>query len=126
MMKRVPHILRDDVYVLNTTGPGLLSRTLADNPRLAAGINILFPDDVCNCDSWHRFGDYGVHHMDGSWRPHSNILRRLLKRLWRNWNLRRMLADGRACGKTRAVGSIRQTRKSAQSLHSPSLEETTR
>jgi mannosyltransferase OCH1-like enzyme len=50
MMEGVPHMLRDDVYVLNTTGPGMLSRTLAENPEFGSRINILFPDDVCNPD----------------------------------------------------------------------------
>jgi len=108
MMEGVPRILRNDVYVLNTTGPGMLSRTLAENPQLAGNIDILFPDDVCNCGSWYQFGDYGVHNMAGSWRPSSTLPGRLLTRLWKNWNLRRMLAEGRARGNTRGVGSIRQ------------------
>jgi hypothetical protein len=108
MMKGVPRILRDDVYVLNTTGPGMLSRTLAENTHLANSISILFPNDVCNRGSWYQFGDYGVHSMVGSWRPGSSFLGHLLTRFWRSWNLRRTLAKGRARGNTRSVGSIRQ------------------
>jgi hypothetical protein len=108
MMQGTPPTLRDDLYVLNTTGPGMLSRTLAENPQFAGSVDILFPDDVCNRASWHQFGDYGVHNMAGSWRSGSNALDRLLTRLWRHWNLRRMLAEGRARGKTRSARPIRQ------------------
>src|SRR5437660_3781494 len=89
MMRGIPPKLKGEAYVLNTTGPGMLSRTLAENPQLACSINILFPADVCDCGTWHQFGDYGVHSMGGSWRPRSAVLGRLLKRLWRSWNLRR-------------------------------------
>jgi inositol phosphorylceramide mannosyltransferase catalytic subunit len=103
MMQGIPPSLRDDLYVLNTTGPGMLSRTLAENPELADSINVLFPPDVCNRESWHQFGTYGVHSMVGSWRPQSNFLSRCLTRLWGHWNQRRLLAEGRARGKTRRV-----------------------
>lgn len=106
MMRGILPTLRNDLYVLNTTGPGMVSRTLAENPQFAGSINILFPDDVCNCGSWHQFGDYGVHNMAGSWRPRSNVFERLLKRLWKSWNLHRILAEGRTRGKTRSVGSM--------------------
>jgi hypothetical protein len=108
MMEGVPRILRDDVYVLNTTGPGMLSRTLAENPQFADSMSILFPDDVCNHSCWHQFGEYGVHNMAGSWRPGSNVIGRVLIRLWTQWNLRHILAEGRARGKTRTMGAIRQ------------------
>jgi hypothetical protein len=106
MMKGVPRILRDDVYVLNTTGPGMLSRTLAENLHLSRSIHILFPDDVCDDRCWHQFGDYGVHNMAGSWRPGLNLPERLYIRLWTQRKLRRMLAEGRARGKTRGIGSM--------------------
>jgi hypothetical protein len=108
MMEGVPRILRDDAYVLNTTGPGMLSRTLAENPQFGNSMSILFPLDVCNRDSWYHFGEYGVHNMTGGWRSSSTVFGRLLVRLWRNWNLRRMLAEGRVRGKTRSISSIPQ------------------
>src|SRR2546426_1369956 len=46
MMNGIPRPFRSEFYVLNTTGPGLVSRTLAENPRLAADVTILFPEDV--------------------------------------------------------------------------------
>lgn len=109
MMEGVPRIIRDDVYVLNTTGPGLLSRTLAENPQFGDSVSILFPDDVCNCESWHQFGEYGVHKMAGAWRSRRNGLGRVLIRLWTQWNLRRVLAEARIRGKTRTVRWMRQT-----------------
>jgi len=42
MMKPSPRICRDDYYVLNTTGPGLVSRTLAEYSDAVKQIKILF------------------------------------------------------------------------------------
>jgi hypothetical protein len=35
---------------------------------LAKTVRVLFPDDVCDVGNWNRFGDIGVHLMEGSWR----------------------------------------------------------
>jgi hypothetical protein len=79
MMKGMPLLARSEFLVLNTTGPGLLSRTLAENPSLAASVTVLFPDDVLDRGNWNRFGNIGLHLMDGTWRPrHSYLYRRLL------------------------------------------------
>ena len=86
----------------------MVTRTLAENAELADSINILFPEDVCDRSTWHRFGDYGVHNMVAAWRPRSSVPGRLLTRLWRDWNWSRVVAKGRARGKTRSVGSIGQ------------------
>ena len=67
-MQGIPRLFRSEFQVLNTTGPGLVSRTLAENPELAKDITVLFPDDVCDERTWHQFGDFGVHAMEGSWR----------------------------------------------------------
>jgi hypothetical protein len=48
MMRGTPFLSKDEFYVLNTTGPGLVSRTLAENPELAMNVEVLFPDDVCD------------------------------------------------------------------------------
>ena len=103
MMKGIPSALYDDFYVLNTTGPGMLSRTLAENPQLTDGVTVLFPEDVCNRETWHQFGDYGVHSMAGSWRQQSNLLSRLMVRLWGARNQRRILTEGQARGKARSI-----------------------
>ena len=40
MMKGMPRFSRDQFLVLNTTGPGLLSRTLAENPSLSGAVSV--------------------------------------------------------------------------------------
>jgi len=103
MMRGLPRLFRSEFYVLNTTGPGLLSRTLAENPQLAGRVSVLFPKDVCDCSAWHQFGDLGVHLMAGTWRIHGGYLRRRLGRIWEAWAFRRALAESRRGGTTRSV-----------------------
>jgi len=68
MMRGTPPLQREDFFVLNATGPGLISRTLAENPGLARSVTVLFPEDVCDLRCWNRFGNFGIHLMQGSWR----------------------------------------------------------
>ena len=58
MMRGIPGTFRSDFNVLNSTGPGLLTRTYAENPTAAANVTVLFPEDVCDEKSWHNFGSY--------------------------------------------------------------------
>ena len=101
MMRGFPPILREEFVILNTTGPGLISRTFADDPELAAGVTILFPDDVCDLNTWNCFGDLGIHMMDGSWRVSSSFLRRRVAQYWELWTLRGLMKQSRTLGKTR-------------------------
>ena len=101
MMKGIPRPFHKEFYVLNTTGPGMVSRTFAGNPEMAQSINILFPDDVRNPRTWHQFGDLGVHHMAGTWREPQNLMSLRLLRLWDAWTLRRILSHAKDRGKTR-------------------------
>lgn len=101
MMRGSPALFRAEFLVLNTTGPGLLSRTLAENPELAKTVTVLFPDDVCDARNWNRFGDLGVHFMEGSWRAQSGFLRRRLAQYWELWKMRSLLKQSRRLGKTR-------------------------
>ncbi len=101
MMRRLPLFSRSEFYVLYTTGPGLLSRTLAENPALASSVMVLFPDDVCNTENWNCFGDLGVHLMDASWRINMGRVRRKLALRLEGWKLRRLLKQNAAWGKTR-------------------------
>jgi hypothetical protein len=103
MLQGIPRWFRFDFEVLNTTGPGLVSRTLAENPSLAKEVTVLFPEDVCDDRTWHHFGDFGVHAMDGSWRTRGGYLRRRLANLWEAWTLRRGLEESRRRGKTRSM-----------------------
>jgi glycosyltransferase involved in cell wall biosynthesis len=101
MMRGLPLLSRSEFYVLYTTGPGLVSRTLAENPELAKSVMVLFPDDVRTFDSWNQFGDLGVHLMDASWRPNrSRVWRRLAQNL-EAWKLRGLVKLSAVQGKTR-------------------------
>jgi hypothetical protein len=103
MMSGVPLLSKAAHNVLYTTGPGLLSRTLAENAALASTVTVLFPEDVCDIQSWHTFGDFGVHMMDGTWRPRTNWFRRRLAQRCEAWAMQRLVRQARRLGKTRDV-----------------------
>jgi hypothetical protein len=101
MMRGIPRLFRPEFQVLNTTGPGMVSRTLAENPEIAKSLTILFPEDVCDERSWHQFGTFGVHVMEGSWRSKRNPLVRRLAHSWELWKRRKGLAESRRLGRRR-------------------------
>ncbi|HET6408184.1 MAG TPA: hypothetical protein VFG14_09910, partial [Chthoniobacteraceae bacterium] len=101
MMQGVPPIFRSELDVLYTTGPGLLTRTLAENPGI--DVTVLFPPDVRDEQAWHQFGHYGVHLMDGSWRDRGSYLHRRLRCWWESWLLRRLLPKSHQRGPRREV-----------------------
>jgi Mannosyltransferase OCH1 and related enzymes len=103
MLQHIPTWFRRDYEVLNTTGPGLLTRTLMENPELANHVTVLFPPDVCDESAWHQFGDYGVHAMEGSWRS-GGILHRKLRNLWESRIAKRGLEESRKKGPRRTIG----------------------
>jgi inositol phosphorylceramide mannosyltransferase catalytic subunit len=103
MMRGAPLFSTAEWYVLNTTGPGLLSRTLAENPALAKTVTVLFPEDVCDVRTWNVLGDFGIHLMEGTWRPSTSLLRRRLAQKWEVWSMRRVIRRSRARGKTRRI-----------------------
>ena len=82
MIKAIPRVFRDDYFSLDTTGPGLVSRTLAEFPRACDHVKVLFPEDVCDPNSWHRFGAYGVHLEVGGWRKRNGMVHRVSLRNW--------------------------------------------
>jgi hypothetical protein len=101
MMRGTPPLEKDVYSIFYSTGPGLCSRTLGENPELAKTVTVLFPDDVCNVGNWYRFGEYGVHLMNSSWRPErSYVTGRLGYYHWR-WMERRLLKKSRASGGSR-------------------------
>jgi mannosyltransferase OCH1-like enzyme len=85
MLKSIPRAFRREWSVLATTGPGLISRTLAEYPGANDQVKVLFPEDVRDSNSWHCFGAYGVHLQSGTWRKRERLVRRVLHR---NWELR--------------------------------------
>lgn len=109
MTDGVPWLSRPDFDVLNTTGPGVLSRTLVENPDLARDMKVLFPPDVCDIRSWNLFGDIGVHLMEGSWRSPSGFLRRRVTQRWEVWRMQRLLRDSRQLGRHRSVPSPKRS-----------------
>src|SRR5262249_25692283 len=82
MLKTIPRVFRREYLVLATTGPGLVSRTLAAYPGACDQVKVLFPQDVCDQNSWFRFGDYGVHLQVGTWREKKSLVPRMLHRYW--------------------------------------------
>lgn len=103
LMRGSPPLLRDDFFILNSTGPGLVTRTFAENPELARTVTVLFPEDVCDVRNWNRFGDYGVHLADSSWRPRRSFVRsRVSGYCWR-WIQHRRVKQALRLGKSRCV-----------------------
>ena len=103
MMAGIPRMFRSEYEVLNTTGPGLLSRTLAEHPETTADLIVLFPEDVRDPKGWHQFGSFGVHLMDGSWRTSGGYLRRRLMWGWESWSRRRLLRESTQNGPERTL-----------------------
>jgi mannosyltransferase OCH1-like enzyme len=103
MWNDVPRVFHDEFHILNTTGPGLVSRTLAEYPEAASRVEVLFPEDVCDPDYWHRFGEFGIHLQDGSWRNSKGFLYRRLFWTWCGLRLKRQLRASRLRGKKRSL-----------------------
>lgn len=68
MMRSIPRMFREEYYVLYTTGPGLVSRTLAEYPDATNQVKVLFPENVCDKNNWNQFGKFGTHLAIGKWR----------------------------------------------------------
>ena len=103
MLKSIPRMFRSEEFVLVTTGPGLVSRTLAEYRGTGAEVKVLFPEDIVDRNSWHRFGNYGVHLKLGTWRKREPLVRRVLHRNWEAWRRRALLKTGPNRGRKRAL-----------------------
>jgi hypothetical protein len=103
MLKSIPRMLRSEYIVLNTTGPGLVSRTLAEYPGACDQVKVLFSEDVCDRNSWFRFGDFDVHLQLGSWRKREGLLRRVLHRHWRSTTQKATLKESLKRGGKRSL-----------------------
>ncbi len=103
MMNPIPRFCRDDYYVLNTTGPGLISRTLAEYSDAENQVKVLFPEDVCNPKTWHNFGKYGVHLQEATWRKPKNFLHRRLVLLWESFKFKTMINESKKFGGKRTL-----------------------
>ncbi len=105
MMRDIPRLFRPEFLVLNTTGPTLVSRTLAENPALAETVTVLFPDDVCDSRNRNHFGNYGIHLMNATWRTNYGWVRKRLAWQWAHWTYHRLLKESLKLGRTRQVVS---------------------
>jgi inositol phosphorylceramide mannosyltransferase catalytic subunit len=103
MVKSIPRMFRSEYSVLATTGPGLVSRTLAEYPGACDQVKVLFPEDVCDQNSWFCFGDYGVHLQVGTWRKRERLLRRLLHRHWVSTTRKALFNESRKRGGKRSL-----------------------
>lgn len=103
MMKSIPRMFRDEYFVLATTGPGLVSRTLAEYPGACDEVKVLFPEDVCDRNSWARFGAYGVHLQVGTWRKREGLVRRVLHRRWQSTRQETLLKESLKRGGKRSL-----------------------
>lgn len=101
MMADIPSFVAAEFRVLNSTGPGLVTRVYGENPTLQPTVHVLFPDDVCDERTWHLFGDYGVHLMEGSWRDRGNVFWRKATSFWETRRRRQLHAESRRRGPKR-------------------------
>jgi hypothetical protein len=101
MMEGIPRLFRRDLFVVNTTGPGLVSRTFAEHPELRSNVAVLLPENVCDDNASHRFGDYGVHLMNASWRKRGGFIYTRLARFWEIWRRKRLLKQSAKLGPNR-------------------------
>jgi len=104
MHRGVPRLFRAQFIATNSTGPGLVTRTLAEREDLRSSVTVLFPDDVCEPSTWHSFGDYGAHLMSASWRRKEGFVRRQLARAWENRSRRRLHVASQRQGPRRDGG----------------------
>jgi hypothetical protein len=103
MMKPIPRMFRGEFLVYDTTGPGLISRTLAEYPDACEHVKVLFPGDVCDPGNWHCFGTHGVHLQGGTWRASNGFVRRRLYRLWESMTRRALQKESLERGAKRSL-----------------------
>jgi hypothetical protein len=103
MLKSIPRMFRSEYAVLATTGPGLVSRTLAEYPDACDQVKVLFPENVCDRNSWFCFGAYGVHLQVGTWRQRNGLARRVLNRHWESARRKTLMKESLKRGGKRSL-----------------------
>jgi hypothetical protein len=114
MMASIPRVFREEFYVLNSTGPGLVSRTLAEFPNAAKQLKVLFPENVCDSTKWHLFGEFGVHLMKGTWRKPKGFFKRQLAKMWEVKTRKGLLKESQRLGTSRSLECKRKTDEDIQ------------
>lgn len=99
MMKSIPRLFYSDYCILNSTGPGLLSRTLGESTENAREVRVLMPSNPKDLKTWHNFGSFGVHMMDHTWRRSPNPIRKRLFAMWKKRRLKSLIASIETQGK---------------------------
>lgn len=97
----IPRYFRGQFEAPYATGPGMVTRTLGENPALHSALTVLFPTDVCDERQWHNFGDFGVHLQQASWRKRDGMFRRWLGRRWESQRRQKLASASRQLGPTR-------------------------
>lgn len=109
MTRSLPRPLRDDLFVIYSTGPGLVSRTLAEYNDSANPVEVLFPENVCDKEKcWNLFGHYGVHLGGGSWRPRHGAWRKRLLNFFGRRNETRAIKLAERIGPKRSLNAVRK------------------
>ena len=103
MLESIPRMFRSEEFVTATTGPGLVSRTLAEYPGASEQVKVLFPEDIFDRGSWDCFGIYGIHLKVGSWRKRERLVRRVLHREWELRTRKSLLKESSKRGGKRAL-----------------------
>lgn len=106
--RSLPRSLQQELHVIYTTGPGLVSRTLAEFHDASNQVEVLFPENVWdkkNC--WNLFGKYGVHLGSSSWRTHHGEWRRRLINYFGKRNEKHAIKYAQQIGKTRSLQFIK-------------------
>jgi inositol phosphorylceramide mannosyltransferase catalytic subunit len=103
MLRSIPRMFRREEFVLATTGPGLVSRTLAEYPRVNEQVKVLFPENIFDRSCWYCFGNYGVHLQVGQWRKRESLVPRVLRRHWEGWIRKGLLKGSLKRGGKRAL-----------------------
>ncbi len=103
IMQSIPRLFREEYIVFYTSGPGLVSRTLAEYPDAAMQVKVLFPENVCDSKCWNLFGKFGVHAAQGSWRRKQGIFRRRLNYVWESWVRKKALKEAMKHGGSRSL-----------------------
>ena len=94
----VPWLLRDDLHPIYATGPGLVTRTLAEYREVEHPVRILCTGDPGDRRHWNLFGSHGVHLRQSSWRKSRGYLVSRLQ------NLRARALEDRAIEQARRGG----------------------
>jgi hypothetical protein len=102
MMRPIPRMIREEFSVLYTSGPGLVTRTLAEFPDAGTHVEILFPENVCDQQYWSRFGAYGIHLGAGTWRRKGFLMRKLIA-IWISRQTKMMVRESEKLGGERSL-----------------------